>query len=165
MYIFNNQVQGQDHDVLCALEIFPFANPQRIQNLLRSESLSTTLLILTTELTDGTPSDEIVGTILLTYATTYAQASPTDQLFLLTSLQEMFPKVSMERIESVLMHNSTHQAVGVLAEEESHHDIPKEENLFPHKSLNTLSPLPRQPRRHLTDFEDDSSRPNPRRSR
>ena len=131
-----NQIQEVDPLVGYALEIFPSANPLRIQYLLRSESLNTTLLILAEELTDGTPSDEVVGSIPLTYATTYAQSSRTDQRFLLESLQEMFPKISTERIESALMQNSTHQAVAILAES---HDIPKGKAM----NINSMDAIPK----------------------
>ena len=131
-----NQIQEVDRQVGYALEIFPSANPLRIQYLLRSETLNTTLLILAQELTNGTPSDEVVGSIPLTYATTYAQASRTDQRFLLESLQEMFPKISTERIERTLMRNSTHRAVAILAES---HDIPEGKAM----NINSMDAIPK----------------------
>jgi hypothetical protein len=157
----SSQTQEYDPQLHRALEIFPMANPRRIQYLLRSESLSTALLILSQELTDGRPSDEVVGPTSLAYATTFAQASCTDQRFLLESMKEMFPKLSMEHIESTLMHNSTHQAVTMLAET---NDIPegKKTNI---KSMDALPPTQKESRRSLTDCDDDTWRPNLQRRR
>jgi hypothetical protein len=145
----------EDSQVFHVLEIFPMANPRRIQYLLRSESLNTAMLILAQELTDTRPSDEIVGPLGLSRATTYSQASENDQAFLLKHLSDIFPMIAKERIESTLMDNSTYQAVAILSQDDD--DITEVTEIIPKSSD---SSLPKVMRRNLTDSGEGTWRPD-----
>jgi hypothetical protein len=96
------------------LGFFPDVHPQRIMDLLRQESLTSTLIVLAEE-SLVKPYDENACRTELKPATTYAQSSDENRTKILSYVRDMFPQIPASEIESILMQHSIHQGVSILS--------------------------------------------------
>ena len=134
----NNRVCKDEH-VAEVLEVFPDAKTDRVKELLRQHSLTTTMITLaeesntltapsasllrqvTSRVEQSTKSrqsdtnDTAAGTALHR-GTTFANANTYAREIIMQQVLEIFPEANPKEIEGILMEHSTYQSVAILSQ-------------------------------------------------